>query len=141
MNSVEKLSAGNKKTLLSSIKGKRTCEITSLIKTEVPPEDIYYVPTPALGPNQCIIPDTMCLSYNFVNSNTKFWFLNNLGRLLTETLPILIGDKVVYENTGESMLEIYKDLWKSDKKRDNMVEYGLAKRERKKINVQGRQRK
>ena len=33
--------------------------------------------------------------------------LNNLGRLLTEKLLIFIGDKVVYESTGESMLKIY----------------------------------
>ena len=61
------------------------------------------------------------------------WFLNNLGSLLKEKLVILIGDKVVYENIGENMLEFYKDLWKSDEKRDNMAEYGLANENARKL--------
>ena len=126
MNRVEELQAGYKKKILIISQRKRTCKITALIKTNAHPRDTYYVPVPALGPSQCNIPETLGLSYNFENSNTKSWFLNNLGRLLTEKLLILIGGKVVYENTGESMLELYKDLWKSDEKRDNMAEYRLA---------------
>ena len=71
MNRVEKLQTGYKQTSLSSIKGKRTCKITSLIKTEASPGDTYYVPIPALGPSQCINRDTLSLSHNVENGNTN----------------------------------------------------------------------
>ena len=32
----------------------------------------------------------------------------------------------VYQNTGESMMEVYKDLWRSNEDRDNRQEFGLA---------------
>lgn len=126
MNRGEELKPGYKKTTLSSIRGNRSRKYTSVLKTEAKPGDTYYVTIPDLSENECIIPDTMCLSYNFVNSNAKSWFLNNLGKLLCERLTVNICGEVVYDNTGESILEIYKDLWKSEKERKNMSEYGLA---------------
>ena len=118
MNRVEELQTGYKKNPYHQSKEKgRVKSVTSLNKTDAHPGDTYYVPIPALGPSQCIIPDTLCLSYNFENSNTKSWFLNNLRRLLTEILLILIKDKVANKNTGESMLEVYKDLVKGRQRR------------------------
>ena len=122
----EELKPGYKKTTLSSIRGNRSRMYTSVLKTEAKPGDTYYVTITDVSENECIIPDMMCLSYNFVNSNTKSWFLNNLGKLLCERLTVNIGGEVVYDSTGESLLETYKDLWKSDKERENMSEYGLA---------------
>ena len=101
-------------------------KITSLIKTEAAPEDIYTVSIPALNKSQCIIPDTLALSFKFTNSNTKSWFLNNLGKLLVDRLSINVQGVEVYQNTGEGMMEVYKDLWRSEEDRDNMQEYGLA---------------
>ena len=72
---------------------------------------------PSLSPNQCIVPHTMNLTFKFKNSNTKSWFKNNLGHLLCEGLNVRIGGEVVYDNTGESTLEVHKDLWKSQHKR------------------------
>ena len=65
----------------------------------------------------------MVLSFKFENSNTKSWFLNNLGRLLVDQLSIMVQGVDVYQNTGESMLEVYKDLWRSD---DDRQSYGIA---------------
>ena len=81
----------------------------SLLKKEATPEDIYSVSIPALNANECIVPDTMALSFKFNNSNTKSWFLNNLGQLLIDRLSIKVQGVEVYQNTGESMLEVYKD--------------------------------
>ena len=68
----EELRSGFKKTILTSIKGKRNVNVTSLIKTQATPEDIYTVSIPALTSSQCIIPDTLvALSFKFSNSNTK----------------------------------------------------------------------
>ena len=115
-----------KKTILTSIKGKRSVNVTSLIKTQATPEDIYTVSIPALNSSQCIVPDTLTLSFKFSNSNTKSWFLNNLGSLLCDKLSVVAQGVEVYENTGESMMEVYKDLWRSDEDRDNRQEFGLA---------------
>ena len=81
---------------------------------------------PALNRSQCIVPHTLALSLKFANSNTKSWFLNNLGRLLVDRLSVNVQAVEVYQNTGESMMEVYKDLWRSDEDRDNRQEFGLA---------------
>ena len=122
----KELAPGYNKTSKSTVKGKRFFNTTSLLKKEATPKDVYYVSMPSLSPNQVIVPDTMNLTFKFENSNTKSWFRNNLGRLLCEELHVRIGGEAVYDNTGESIMEIYKDLWKSDAKRENMIEYGIA---------------
>ena len=126
MNRSEELTAGYKKTSVLTTKGKRHFIVSLLQKTQAMPEDMYYVNIPALNPNQCIIPDTMAISFKFTNSNTKSWFLNNLGRLLVDRLSIKVQGTNVYQNTGESMFEVYKDLWRSDDDRENRQSYGIA---------------
>ena len=103
MNRGTELEPGFKKTTLTDIKGKRSVNATWLIKTQATPEEIYTVSIPALNPSQCIIPDTFALSFKFANSNTKSWFLNNLGRLLVDRLSINVQGVEVYQNTGESL--------------------------------------
>ena len=73
------LAPGYNKTTWSVIKGKRLFNTTSLLKKEATPGDTYYVAMPSLSPNQVIVPDTMNLTFKFVNSNTKSRFKNNLG--------------------------------------------------------------
>ena len=77
--------------------------------------------------------DTMVLSFKFENSNTKSWFLNNLGRLLVDQLCIVVQGELVYQNTSESMFEIYKDLWRSDDDRENRQSYGIANENARKL--------
>ena len=120
------LAPGYNKTTKSVIKGKRLFNTTSLLKKEATPGDVYNVAMPGLNLNQVIIPDTMNLTFKLVNGNTKCRFKNNLGRLLCEGLNVMIGGEVVYDNTGEGMFERYKDLWLSDNRRANMIEYGIA---------------
>ena len=81
MNRGDQLIAGYKKTstLEKDLRGKRCSIEASLLKTEATLEDIYSVSIPALNANECIVPDTLALSFKFNNSNTKSWFLNNLG--------------------------------------------------------------
>jgi hypothetical protein len=68
----------------------------------------------------------MALVFDFKNSNTKSWFRNNLGKLLQKRLEIRLAGEKVYDNSGESLLEVYKDLWLHNKQRDDMVEDGIA---------------
>ena len=128
MNRGEQLTAGYKKTsvLAKDLRGKRCCIKASLLKSEATPEDIYSVCIHALNADECIVPDTMALSFKFNNSNTKLWFLNNLGRVLIDRLSIKVQGVEVYQNTGKSMLEVYKDSWRSDVDRENRQKYGIA---------------
>ena len=63
---------------------------------------------------------------NFSNSNAKSWFLNNLGRILVDRLSVFVQGVEVYQNTGESMMEVYKDLWRFKEDRNSRQEFGLA---------------
>ena len=127
------LKPGYKRTKNSTVTGKRLFNTTSLIKKEASPNDIYYVRIPKLNPNQVIVPDTMNLTFKFNNSTTKSRFKNNLRRILCEGLTIQIGGEIVYDNRGEGIFETYRDLWKSEAKRDGMLEYGIANENIRKI--------
>jgi hypothetical protein len=81
---------------------------------------------PKLRPNVLIDPNTICLSATLVNTNTKSWFKNNIGRLLCERLVVRFAGNVMYDNLYENLFMIYKDLWLSDKCREDMSEYGIA---------------
>ncbi|CAB4023000.1 Hypothetical predicted protein [Paramuricea clavata] len=59
--------------------------------------------------------------------------MNNLGKLLCERLMIRVGGEIVYDNNGESLIEVYKDLWKMGTKRANMVEYGIMNENTRKL--------
>ena len=122
----EELEPGYDFTMPSVIKGKRLFNTVSLLKKEAHPGDTYYVRVPTLSLNQVLIPDTMNVTFRFVNGNTKSRFKNNLGRILCESLMVQIGGEIVYDNRGEGIFETYKDLWKSDSKREGMIEYGVA---------------
>ena len=126
MNRNEELEPGYNYTVPSVIKGKRLFNTTSLLKKEATPGDTYYVEMPSLSENQVIVPDTMTLTFKFVNSNTKSRFKNNLGRILCDSLTVRIGGEIVYDNRGEGMFETYKDLWKSESKREGMLQYDVA---------------
>ena len=127
------LKPGYKKTKNSTVTGKRLVSTTSVMKTEASPNDTYYVLIHKLSPNKVIVPETMNLTFKFNNSTTKSRFKNNLGRILCEGLTIQIGGEIVYDNRGEGMFETYKDLWKSDSKREGMLEYGIANENIRKI--------
>ena len=122
----EELEPGYNFTKPSVIKGKRLFNTVSLLKKEAHPGDTYYVRVPTLSPNQVLIPDTMNVTFRFVNGNAKSRFKNNLGRILCKSLMVQIGGEIVYDNRGEGTFETYKDLWKSDSKREGMIEYGVA---------------
>ena len=45
---------------------------------------------------------------------------------MCERLSVNVQSMEVYQNTGKSMMEVYKDLWRSDEDRDNRQQLGLA---------------
>ena len=49
-----------------------------------------------------------------------------MSKLLKRRLVVKFAGEIVYDNTRESLLEIYKDLWKPDYERLDMIEYGIG---------------
>ena len=56
-----------------------------------------------------------------------------MGRILVERLSIFAQGMEIYQNTGEGMLETYKDLWRSEEDRKRRQEYGLANENTRKL--------
>jgi hypothetical protein len=117
----QELTPGSKRALTSDVVGNRVCNFVTFNPNESNPGNDIRIVVPKLEPNTDIVPDSFRLSYEFKSENTKSWFMNNLGKLLCERLMIRVGGEIVYDNNGESLIEVYKDLWKMDTKRANMV--------------------
>ena len=126
MSRVNVLYPGYKKSRMSEIKGNRVRHTVTLNPNSANPEEEIYIDIPKLNPNLCLVPDSLRLLFNFKNKNTKSWFLNNLSKLLKKRLVIKFAGEIVYDNTGESLLEIYKDLWKPEYERSDVIEYGIG---------------
>ena len=86
-----------------------------------------------MEPDVCLVPDSFKLLFNFKNANTKSWFLNNLSKLLMERLAVKYAREIVYDNTGESLIEVYKDLWKSESERNDIAVYGIGRENLRKL--------
>ena len=133
MSRVNILYPGYKKSNMSEIKGNRTRHVVTLNPNKVNPEEDLYIDLPKLTPNLCLLPDSLRLLFNFKNSNSKSWFMNNLSKLLKKRLVVKFAGEIVYDNSGESLLEVYKDLWKPDFIRADMIEYGIGNENMRKL--------
>ena len=122
----EELRPGYRRVKNTSAQGIRKVIISPVSKTDGTETNIFNVDIPKLNENEVILTDEMFLIFKFKNSNTKSWFKNNLASLLCEQLTVQMAGKVVYQNIGEGIFERYKDLWKSDAEREQMLEYGVA---------------
>ena len=127
MNSrTDELKPGFRRSKMTEIKGVRTRHVITFNPNKANPGEMIYINTPKLRPDVCLVPDSLNLMFDFKNANDKSWFHNNLGKLLTKELTVKMAGEVVYSNTGESVIAVYKDLWKTVEERDQMVEYGVA---------------
>jgi hypothetical protein len=110
----------------TEITGDRTRHVLTFNPNSAKPGEGIYVNIPKLKADSVLVPDNMALVFDFMNSNTESWFGNNLGKLLQKRLEIRLTGEKVYDNSGQSILEVYKDLWLHNKQRDDMVEDGIA---------------
>ena len=110
---------------MASIKGTRTRQVITLNPNKVNPGEELYVDIPKLKPDSCLVPGSLHLLYDFKNSNTKSWYLNNLSKLLADRLVVKLGGETVYDNSGESHLAVYRDLWRTKTDRAQAIEYGI----------------
>ena len=77
----EQLKPGYAITKPTTVKGHRMHKISTVYKKEGIPGDEYIVTVPKLGSKTVIIPDTMELTFNFENSNTKTTSKRAQGKL------------------------------------------------------------
>ena len=110
----------------TEITGSRTRHVLTFNSNSAKPGEEIYVNIPKLKGDSVLVPNSMALVFDFKNSNTKSWFRNNLGKRLQKRLEIRLAGEKVYDNSGENLLEVYKDLWLHNKQRDDMVEDGIA---------------
>ena len=113
------------KELELGLRGTRIHVVTFNSNKASPGEEMY-IDIPKLKPDTYLVPDSLNLQFDLKNANAKSWFPNNLSKLLCERPVIKFAGEVVYDNTGESVLSVYKDLWKASIERDDMVEYRIA---------------
>ena len=127
MNRTEiQLKPGFRRSQMASIKGDRTRHVVTVNPNKASPGEKLYINIPKLKPDSCLVPGSMHLLFDLKISNTKTHFLNNLSRLLQKRLQIRLAGETAYDNNGESLYGVPKDLYKSNSQRANMIEYGIA---------------
>ena len=109
-----------------SIKGERTCHVVTFNPNKASRREEVYIDIPKMKMDSSLVPGNLHLLFTFKVSNTKSWFLNNLSKMLQKRLRIRLAGETVYDNNAENMYEVYKDLWKTNSERLDMIEYGIG---------------
>ena len=122
----QKLPAGYQPKQRATVCGKRTHYMNLVPKRDAGPNDEYRVAIPILNKDDVIYMDTAKLTFNFQNSNDKSWFVNILGKQLMKDVTVLYDKETIYNSENDNIIETYMDLWKSDKQRRGMAEFGFA---------------
>ncbi|CAB4003645.1 Hypothetical predicted protein [Paramuricea clavata] len=127
MNTTEReLQPGFRRSRMTSVKGPRTRSVVTFNPTTISPGEELYINIPKLKPDSCLVPGSLALLFDFKNSNTKSHFNNNLSKLIAKRLQIKVAGETAYDCSGESLYEIYKDLWLTQGDRNKMTEQGLG---------------
>jgi hypothetical protein len=127
MNTTEReLQPGFRRSRMTAIRGPRTRSVVTFNPTTISPGEELYINIPKLKPSSCLVPGSLALLFDFKNSNTKSCFNNNLSKLLAKRLQVKVAGETAYDYSGESLLEVYKDLWLTLGDRKKMTEQGLA---------------
>ena len=127
MNTTEReLQPGLRRSRMTTIKGPRTRSVVTFNPSTISPGEELYINIPKLKPSSCLVPGSLALLFDFKNSNTKSRFNNNLSKLLAKRLQIKVAGETAYDCSGESLYEVYKDLWLTLGDRKKMIEQGVA---------------
>jgi hypothetical protein len=123
MNTTEtELQPGFRRSRMTTIRGPRTRSVVTFNPTTISPGEELYINKPS----SCLVPGSLALLFDFKNSNTKSRFNNNLSKLLAKRLQIKVAGGTAYDCSGESLFEVYKDLWLTLGDRKKMIEQGVA---------------
>lgn len=92
------------------------------------PGNELYVKFPPLGPDDLIVPGTSKLSFKInLQSSTdpNRTMVNNIGRAIVEKVVVKLNGREVFSMNNPSVLNVYKDLWKSENWRKNNAFQGI----------------
>ena len=117
----------------AKITGQRTMCVTTMNPQSITEKGTLFLQIPALAPGDCLIPESIHLTCNLKNKNTKSCFLNKFSALLQEGVKVRFGKMELYNNDSESEFQVYKDLWLSDEDREAMVNQGIANENTRKL--------
>ncbi|CAB4015169.1 Hypothetical predicted protein [Paramuricea clavata] len=127
MNTTEReLQPGFRRSRMTTVKRTRTRSVVTFNPTTIGPGEELYINIPKLKPDSCLVPGSLALLFDFNKSNTKNRFNNNLAKLIAKRLQIKVAGETAYDCSGESLYEIYKDLWLTLGDRKKMTEQALA---------------
>jgi hypothetical protein len=127
MNTTEtELQPGFRRSRMTTIRGPRTRSVVTFNPSTISPGEELYINIPKLKASSCLVPGSHALLFDFKNSNTKSRFMNNLSKLLAKRLQIKVAGETAYDCSGESLFEVYKDLWLTLGDRKKMIEQGVA---------------
>ena len=111
---------------MTTIKGPRTRSVVTFNPSTISPGEELYINIPKLKPSSCLVPGLLALLFDFKNSNTKSRCSNNLSKLLAKRLQVKVAGETAYDCSGESLYEVYKDLWLTLGDRKKMIKQGVA---------------
>lgn len=126
MLSEKRLPADYKKYSKSQISGNRTRNLVTFNPNSAQPRKQLDIKIPRLSRNDCLAPGSLNLVFGLKIGITKNYMKNNFSKLLQSRLEIRYGGEVIYDNTSESIFEVYRDKWLSKSHRDDMMEYGIG---------------
>ena len=89
---------------MSTIKGTRTRHVFTMNPIKANPDEQLYVDIPKSKPDNCLVPASLHLLFDFMKSNAKCWFHNNLSKLQCEHMVIKLAAESVYDYSKESHL-------------------------------------
>ena len=134
MNATEtELNVGFRRSKMTSIRGDRTRHLITSNPNTANPQEQLPINIPKLKGSSCLVPGSLHLVFDFEVTGTKSLFLNNLSKTLQKRLQIRLVGETVYDCGAEGLLSTYKDLWKSSSERTDMIEYGLANQNTRKL--------
>ena len=127
MNRTEnELEPGFRRSRMNSIKGDRTRHVIAMNPNKANPGEELYIEIAKLKPDSCLVPGSFHLLFDLKISNTKTRFLNNLSKLLQKRLQTRLAGETAYDNNGESLYGVHKDLYETNTERENMIQYDIA---------------
>ena len=91
---------------MASVKGDQTSHLVVMNPNKASPEELY-TDIPKLKVDNCLVPGSLHLSFQFKISNIKRAFMKNLAALLQKRLQIRLAGKTVYDCIVESHYRVY----------------------------------
>ncbi|CAB4029976.1 Hypothetical predicted protein [Paramuricea clavata] len=85
-----------------------------------------YVNIPKLTADTVLAPDSISLVFDLKSKNEKSYLPEQSWKAVAEKIEICMSGEKIYDNNGESLLEVYNNLWLSKKLRDDIVEDRIA---------------